>query len=159
MNLDFLRHADALVGMADEVRPLSPQGRVEARALGQFLKRAGVRFDRAYCSPLLRARQTAELVLAGGDGPVGGALVEDALRNETSQDVFERWLTSLEGVHHALLVGHAPTLAARVRKLLGFDRDNTLELSTGGLVCVTMMGKNRARLVFFVSPAWLGKGD
>lgn len=43
--------------------PLSPTGRAQARALGERL--AAVRFDVAYTSPLARARETAELVLAG----------------------------------------------------------------------------------------------
>ncbi len=43
--------------------PLSEAGRAASRALGERL--AGVRFDRVIASPLLRARETASLVVPG----------------------------------------------------------------------------------------------
>ena len=51
--------------------PLSARGRAQARALAVDL--ASVGFDAAYTSPLVRARETADLVLAGR-GPAGRGL-------------------------------------------------------------------------------------
>src|SRR6266540_153796 len=90
MKLYFLRHADALEGADDAARPLSPQGRKEAQEVGRFLKRAGIEFDSAYSSPLVRARQTAEIVL----DLCGSAKLDltAALLNETSDEEFDVWL-------------------------------------------------------------------
>ena len=63
MKLYFLRHAEALDGKDDAGRPLSPHGKKEAREVGRFLKGAGIEFDAAYSSPLVRAKQTAKIVL------------------------------------------------------------------------------------------------
>ena len=63
MKLYFLRHADAREGADAAARPLSPHGRKEALEVGRFLKRAGIEFDAAYSSPLVRAKETAEIVL------------------------------------------------------------------------------------------------
>jgi broad specificity phosphatase PhoE len=54
--------------------PLSPRGRKQAEALGKELR--GVRFDRIYCSPSLRAAQTAEIALAESAITLCGDLVE-----------------------------------------------------------------------------------
>jgi phosphohistidine phosphatase len=157
MKLYFLRHADAVEGAADSQRPLSTFGQSEARQLGAFLKQAGVRFDAGYASPLLRARQTAEIIL---DGCNGGASVQlelaDALLNEASQEAFDDWLGSLPGCDHVLLVGHAPSLAERVCKLLGVVDPEALKLPKAGLACLETHDRLRARLDLFICPDLLG---
>jgi len=60
VQLVIVRHADAASGEPDELRPLSPEGRETARALGQRLAEEGVRPDAVLTSPLLRARETAQ---------------------------------------------------------------------------------------------------
>ncbi len=64
-----LRH-----GSADKV-PLTEQGQAEARAAGVALSH--VTFDRALCSGLPRARETAELVLAQQDPGQSIPVLED----------------------------------------------------------------------------------
>ncbi|HSB39085.1 MAG TPA: phosphohistidine phosphatase SixA [Gaiellaceae bacterium] len=67
MQLVIVRHAEAASGEPDELRPLTAQGREDARALGQRLADDGVRPDAVLTSPLLRARETAqELARAAG---------------------------------------------------------------------------------------------
>ena len=67
VQLVIVRHAEAASGEPDELRPLTAQGREDARALGQRLAAEGVRPDVVLTSPLLRARETAqELARAAG---------------------------------------------------------------------------------------------
>lgn len=61
MRLYLVRHAEAAPGQPDELRPLTPAGRAAALALGERLA-AEARVDAVLCSPLLRARQTAEAI-------------------------------------------------------------------------------------------------
>jgi phosphohistidine phosphatase len=56
----LVRHAEAAPGEPDALRPLTDEGRAAARALGEKL--AAHRPDAVLCSPLLRARQTAEAI-------------------------------------------------------------------------------------------------
>ena len=58
-----MRHAHALDGDDDAARPLSPRGREQSKAMAGFLADAGVKFEAAFTSPLVRAHQTAEIVL------------------------------------------------------------------------------------------------
>jgi len=154
MKLYFLRHADALDGVDDAARPLSPQGKNEARAVGRFLKRAGIEFDAAYSSPLVRAKQTAEIVLE----LCGAAKLElaDALMNETSAARFDAWLKDLPTAKRVLLAGHAPSLAERVRHLLGITMAESLNLPKAGLACLETEDRRRAALKFFITPKLLG---
>jgi phosphohistidine phosphatase len=57
----LVRHAEAAPGAPDELRPLTPHGHDQARALGAQLRR-DVPVDAVVSSPLLRARQTAEAI-------------------------------------------------------------------------------------------------
>jgi len=65
MELYLVRHAEAAPGDPDELRPLTPNGRKQARSLGQRLRSTGVRADVVLTSPLLRAQETAQIVAAG----------------------------------------------------------------------------------------------
>jgi phosphohistidine phosphatase len=67
MQLYLVRHADATPGDPDELRPLSDEGREQARELGERLRDDGVAPDVVLTSPLLRAQQTGEaLAVATG---------------------------------------------------------------------------------------------
>lgn len=62
VRLVLVRHAEAAPGEPDELRPLTPNGREAARALGAQLAAEDVQPDAVLTSPLLRARETgAEL--------------------------------------------------------------------------------------------------
>jgi phosphohistidine phosphatase len=59
MRLVIVRHAEAAAGHPDELRALTPEGREQARRLGERLRGEGIAPDAVVCSPLLRARETA----------------------------------------------------------------------------------------------------
>jgi phosphohistidine phosphatase len=66
----LVRHAEAAPGEPDDLRPLTPAGRADARDLGSRLAADGVSPDAVLSSPLLRARETAaELARALGAEP------------------------------------------------------------------------------------------
>jgi phosphohistidine phosphatase len=60
MRLYLVRHADAVPGEPDELRPLTAHGRQQARELGARLAAEGADGAAVVTSPLLRARETAE---------------------------------------------------------------------------------------------------
>jgi len=154
MKLYFLRHAEALDGADDAARPLSPRGKKEAREVARFLKQAGIEFDAAFTSPLVRAKQTAEVVL-----DVCGSTkldVTSALLNEASEATFAEWLKGIPEAKHVCLVGHAPTLAERVRRLLGVEAPETFKMPKGGLACLETENRRTAALKFFITPKVLG---
>lgn len=154
MKLYFLRHADALDGIDDDQRPLSPEGKDECKVIGKFLKNLDIGFNTAYASPLVRTKETAEIVLSIVSNKTPLETV-DALRNEASQKTFEQWLQNLKTSENLLFVGHAPTLAERAGKLLGLKNLSSVTLPKGGLICLETHDRHEARLVFFVYPKLL----
>lgn len=64
MRLFLVRHAEAAPGEPDDLRPLTPAGRDTARAVGDRLAAAAP--DAVVTSPLLRARETGELIARAG---------------------------------------------------------------------------------------------
>lgn len=160
MKLYFLRHAAALDGVDDARRPLSPTGRRQARKLARCLRRAGIAFDLAFTSPLVRAKQTLAIVLdiANEARPIRAQEVP-VLLNEADPDTFADWLVRLPpDAGHVLLVGHEPSLSARVRRLLGLGRAEALELSKGAVACVKTADKRAGTLKFLLTPKALGAG-
>ncbi|HXH88212.1 MAG TPA: histidine phosphatase family protein [Gaiellaceae bacterium] len=60
MRLYLVRHAEAAPGHPDELRPITPRGRDQARAVGRSLREA--RPALVLTSPLLRARETGAAI-------------------------------------------------------------------------------------------------
>ena len=100
MRLLIVRHAEAAPGKPDALRPLTPEGREQARALGERLRARNLLPDAVLTSPLLRARETAE-ALELGTPEVDERLAPGA----TAEDV--RAVAAGRG-GTVLVVGHQP---------------------------------------------------
>ena len=106
---------------ADRRRSLTPEG---AERTAQLIRRLGeldLGCDVVLSSPLRRARQTAELAVAGGLAPdleLAAALAPLA----DPLPLLERWLGPLSprpGWRRLALVGHEPDLSTLVALLIG----------------------------------------
>lgn len=131
--------------------PLSALGRAQAEALGQALR--GRRLAAAYVSPFRRARETAELALAGTDVPLvtfddlrelslgtwEGCTV-DEIRGQEG-DPYSRWLLA---PHDCPPPGGEPLDAVSARVRAAMDRiaashpdgEDVLVVSHGGVISV-----------------------
>ena len=115
MRLIVVRHAEAASGDPDELRPLTDAGRATARALGERL--AEKKPDAVLCSPLLRARETAEQIAraAGIQAEVDNRLAPGA----TAEDVEAATVNRGDTV---VVVGHQPDCGEIVLALTGEER-------------------------------------
>jgi phosphohistidine phosphatase SixA len=108
----LVRHAEAAPGEPDELRRLTPAGRDAARALGQRL--AEREPTAVLSSPLLRARETANLIAracnldATTDERLAPGATADTLR-DTAQDKGDT----------VIAVGHQPDCSEIVFELTG----------------------------------------
>lgn len=100
MRLVIVRHAEAAAGHPDEVRPLTAQGRAQARQLGDALRRRGVVPDAVVSSPLLRARETAA-GLELGEPEIDDRLAPGATPEDVRSAAEARGST-------VVVVGHQP---------------------------------------------------
>jgi phosphohistidine phosphatase len=162
MNLYLMRHGIAVAGdqpgmESDSERPLTPKGVKRMRRAARGLRRLGISFDTILTSPLVRARQTAEIV-AETLGLEGQLEEISELAPESSVD---RLISGLAGFHdkeHLLLVGHNPLLI-RVFSFFISGKDNLeIELKKGGLCCIETDGlppSPPATLHWFLTPKQL----
>lgn len=81
--LYIVRHGQASFG-ADDYDKLSPLGRRQAQAVGEYFRACGIALDAAYSGDLLRQRDTAKLVLQQQQNEVDYHV--DARFNEVEND-------------------------------------------------------------------------
>ena len=138
MKLYFLRHATASdIATSDEERALTREGREEARIAGAALARLGAKPGQILTSPLVRARQTADLAAAELRFSDEVA-VFDELCNGRSTPVLLRALQQFEGTRELLLVGHMPSLAEHLAHLIGAANPSGLALGKGSIACIEL---------------------
>ena len=111
MRLVIVRHAEAAPGNPDELRPLTPRGREQARLLGQELRTHGLAPDVIVSSPLLRARETAA-ALGLGEPEIDERLAPGATPEDVRAAASDRGAT-------VVVVGHQPDCGRAVAALTG----------------------------------------
>jgi phosphohistidine phosphatase len=111
MRLVLVRHADAAPGSPDELRTLTAEGREQARALGERLRRNGVEADAVLSSPLLRARETAA-ALGLGEPEATDRLAPGATAEAVRKAITGRGET-------VVVVGHQPDCGRIAASLTG----------------------------------------
>jgi phosphohistidine phosphatase len=162
MELYLIRHAEALPvghdGVADDDRrPLTEAGRAHVRGVAEALQRLSVRFDKVVTSPLVRARQTADLLAELGPAPAPEVVECNALRPEGKRRKLNRFLLSL-GAESVAVVGHNPDLSRFLAWLIG-GKDVQVQLAKAGVARLELEGgldKGAALLTWMVTPEWCG---
>jgi phosphohistidine phosphatase len=160
MEFYLIRHADAAVlgdgGITqDAERPLTPAGVEQSEALARVLQRHEVRFDQVLTSPLLRAHQTAEVMLQHWPLPAPPLHVCEHLAPGRKRRKLTRFIRDLGGECIAL-VGHMPDLAVYASWLIG-GKKAQLDLAKAGIACIRFdgkVGKGEGLLVSLVPPEW-----
>lgn len=159
MNCYFLRHGiavepDEWTGR-DFDRPLTHEGiermKCEARAIADL----SLKLDVIVTSPLLRARQTAEIL--ADRLKLRDEIVED---KRLAEGFNARRLSEILGEHDKaeaiMLVGHEPTMSAAIGRSIG---DASIELKKAALAGVVLSDASAARgkLIFLIPPKVLSK--
>ncbi len=141
MRLYLIRHAIAIEResvdlFSDAARELTPDGIDKMQHNARVLRKLGVSIDEVWTSPLVRARQTAE-ILAENLTPIPPVHVVKALEPNGH---FETILQALEARESNLdsvaLVGHEPYLGAFTSFLIGGPRNLSIAFKKGGAALV-----------------------
>ncbi len=136
MNLFFFRHGvavdrDPKSFPDDALRPLTLKGEDRVRAVCDTMQALELSFDAVLSSPYLRARQTAEIVVAAL-GLRRGLAIRGELRPGGDGRALIRHLNRLTA-ENVLLVGHEPDLSGLLSLLVSGQPDVAIELKKNGL--------------------------
>lgn len=140
MNLYLMRHgiavaADDLGVIQDKERTLTSKGIKRMRRAARGLRRLEIEFDGILTSPLLRARQTADIV-AAALGMESRLEEITELAPESSVEHLIIGLTRYQDRDHLLLVGHQPLLGQTLASLIDPSPGPKLEFDLGkGSLC------------------------
>ena len=121
MTLLLIRHATAAAhGLAggDFVRNLVEKGHEQSQRVGKFLKKHELTPDIVLSSPVLRAKETAE-ILAGEGCPK--PVIESWLACGMRPEIALQELKAYQQFNRVAMVGHEPDFSALVEHILGAE--------------------------------------
>jgi phosphohistidine phosphatase len=138
MNCYFLRHGLAVEpgqwSGTDFDRPLTPEGCDRMEREAKSIADLSLGLDLIVTSPLLRAKQTAEIVAIRLK--MRGKLIEDGrLADGFNLQRLGELLAEHAGAGAVMLVGHEPTMSATIGRLAG---GADVEFKKGALACVRL---------------------
>lgn len=151
MQLLLIRHAEA---SDDAPRPLTEGGRQAQRLVSDALKRMGMTFDRLLTSPLLRARETAEITAKAVEFR-GAIEATPALGDDFSVEGLLERLAMLPAEATVACIGHEPHLSRFAAALVTPDGALSLEVKKSGVIGIRCEGhpaRGRGTLLFAFRP-------
>ena len=164
MKLYVLRHADAVDESDprfenDADRPLTIKGVRRTKLLAHALRQWEITFDAIFSSPLLRARETADIVMRGLRLQGKLEVTDHLAPSGDVEKLLNRLNTSRPAPKNALLVGHEPYLSNLISLLCAGGPNLSLTLKKGGLCRMEVDQLHSARcahLEWLLAPRLLG---
>lgn len=162
MNLYLLRHAEAVSpedSIPDPERSLTADGVRTMKKSGLGMRALKIKVDLVLASPLVRARQTAELAAEalGMKRKIG---VAHSLAPEADPEAMIAELAQKHAARkNILLVGHEPHLGHLASLLLTGTTDLPVAFKKGGLMALKLDSapcKGSATLKWFLTPRQMG---
>jgi phosphohistidine phosphatase len=147
MEVVFLRHGLAADREewkgTDEDRPLTAEGVDRTKEVVRGLRALKVRPDAILSSPLLRARETAEIAKKG---LITDAKVElaDELTSSAAPDQLIARLTDLAEKPVVLCVGHEPHISTTISAMVSGRTAASFDVKKAGACCIRFTGIPKA---------------
>ncbi len=134
----FLRHADAEPRVtSDHERKLTPKGLEQSEKVGKFMVRCGLLPEIVLTSPVVRARQTAQIVAEKlGDAEISEV---DWLACGMSAETCLMELKAHQGTASVLLVGHEPDFSETIATMLGVSDAGAIKVRKAALTGIELL--------------------
>jgi len=162
MKLYLFRHGiaeDRKIEKEDHQRILTPEGISKVEQIAFKLKKLESQFDLIITSPLIRAKQTAQILQKYH-------LAEQIKEDSTlaPQGDIHQWIKWLQKSHYSpksqlLLVGHQPDLGNWAQTLIWGESQEKIILKKAGIIGLNIANPDKpignSEIFLLTSPKWL----
>ena len=134
------RHGKAeksLPGGKDEDRTLSPEGRNDVIEVADRLFSEGGKPEKIFTSPLVRAKETAEMIQGFIACPKGLQVLPELKSGAPLDPLVVSVLKAAQSFDSFILVGHMPDLGLLAQRLIG-GTDPRASLKTGAVIKIEL---------------------
>lgn len=142
----------------DEERPLKKKGKEQIKGVAKGLKELNLCFDVVITSPLLRAKETAEIINSYcGDSKK--VIENDLLRPGGSFSNLIKFLNKHKKYKKVAIVGHEPFLSSFASYCLTKNKNSVIELKKGGVLMLEVedtLKPGQCKLTMLIEPEHLG---
>lgn len=163
MRLYLIRHGiaqDRQPDIQDEQRRLTKQGEQKTQKVAQRIKQLGLHFEVILTSPLVRAYQTAEILITAG---LSTQLEESMylVPNGNIHSWLNEWLEPKKYAQNSqiALVGHEPCLSNWAEIMVWGEVKHSLVLKKAGMIGIKLpeIGSplGRSQMFWLASPKYL----
>jgi phosphohistidine phosphatase len=161
MNLYFLRHGIAVEfgenGITrDEDRPLTSKGERKLWRIAEAMEAMELKFDAILSSPILRARQTADIISEAFNGRKKVQHTQALVPHSKARELVDLVHTLTPRPDNILLVGHEPFLSELICLLVFGQHTGAVRMKKGGLCLLTadsLRAGKCATLEWLLTPA------
>lgn len=161
LDLFVLRHGEAgkrsSVSRNDSKRALTEAGKKEIVEIANAIKRLDVKFDFVYTSPLIRAKQTADILADKVKNKRKIEIIND-LKPEGDRLALYSMLSKLKQDSTVLLVGHEPYLSKIITEAITDGNDCRIDLKKAGFArvrIISFLPKIQGELRLLLTPKLL----
>jgi len=151
MRLYLVRHGEATSESENPERPLTEQGRSDAKKVANFIKMAGVQVSHIWHSSKRRAKETAE-IMGEALRPDGGIAQVDNLKpNDPPEAIMDKIGDVSDDL---MIVGHLPHLGNLVSLVLFNEgSQNFIQFQQVGCIALERDGDGNWSLIWAVMPS------
>lgn len=153
MKLYLVQHATALPKEINSDRPLTDQGRHDAKKVAAFIKPLNIAVDYLWHSQKTRAAQTAEILSEVIEVKTAQAARDDLAPNDDVAPLRDELAALARDI---MIVGHLPCLSKLASLLLtGSESADTVAFKNSGIVCLNCSEQSRWQVDWVITPQLL----
>jgi len=162
MKLYIVRHAIAIShgapGIKEDDRTLTEDGTKKMRRAAAGLLHLGYVPELLLSSPLIRATQTADILLQVFGGKIEMRIAPSLAPSGNRQDLYREITKHAKKLNSLMLVGHQPSLGEIAGDIVWGTPEDWVDLKKGGACAIevdSVQGIPRGRLISLLTPSIL----
>ncbi len=118
----------------DELRPLKKKGKEKMKEIAKGLKNQKISFDKVLTSPLIRSKESAEIINEYCGADKEEVTITELLSPGSSYHQLIKFLNQFKDSSKVAIVGHEPFLGGFASHCLSNSKSSFINLKKGGVL-------------------------